>query len=363
MVGNSIVTVSFSRRKRRPATFGLREALPARLPRPNDPPPMNSLRFFLDSRFGLVAGGIGALALVSTILARPQTAAPVAAPLNGGAERIGEAVCIACHAPQNKQFSHTQHAGVFRLNPKNEKEKLSCEACHGPGSNHVKEPANRGALIGFTKEWGTPVAQQTALCLTCHEGGERMFWPGSPHASNQLGCSDCHNPMAKISATGLLKKPTINETCYTCHQQQRAEFAKRSHMPVNEGKLSCVDCHNPHGSTSKALLKNDSVNETCYNCHAEKRGPFLWEHAPVRENCLNCHAAHGSNHDKLLTVARPFSCQQCHDNTNHQSSLYNAGQLVGGGAAPSTRIIGRSCQNCHSQIHGSNHPAGARFQR
>jgi len=240
MVGNSIVTVSFSRRKRRPATFGLREALPARLPRPNDPPPMNSLRFFLDSRFGLVAGGIGALALVSTILARPQTAAPVAAPLNGGAERIGEAVCIACHAPQNKQFSHTQHAGVFRLNPKNEKEKLSCEACHGPGSNHVKEPANRGALIGFTKEWGTPVAQQTALCLTCHEGGERMFWPGSPHASNQLGCSDCHNPMAKISATGLLKKPSINETCYTCHQQQRAEFAKRSHMPVNEGKLSCL---------------------------------------------------------------------------------------------------------------------------
>jgi hypothetical protein len=26
-------------------------------------------------------------------------------------------------------------------------------------------------------------------------------------------------------------------------------------------------------------------------------------------------------------------------------------------------VIGRSCQNCHSQIHGSNHPSGARFQR
>ena len=324
---------------------------------------MKSLRFFLDIRFGLVAGCIGALALVSTILAKPQTAAPAAAPLNGGAENIGEAVCIACHAPQNKQFSHTQHANVFRLNPKNEKEKLSCEACHGPGSNHVKDPANRSALIGFTKEWGTPVAQQTAMCLTCHDGGERMFWQGSTHAANQLSCSDCHNPMAKISATGLLKKPSINETCYTCHQQQRAEFAKRSHMPVNEGKLSCVDCHNPHGSTSKALLKNDSVNETCYSCHAEKRGPFLWEHAPVRDNCLNCHNAHGSNHDKLLTVARSFSCQQCHDNTNHQTNLYNAGQLLGGGAAPGSRIIGRSCQNCHSQIHGSNHPAGARFQR
>ena len=190
-----------------------------------------------------------------------------------------------------------------------------------------------------------------------------MFWESSAHGRNQLGCSDCHNPMAKVSATGLLKNPTINETCYTCHQQQRAEFAKRSHMPLPEGKLSCADCHNPHGSTSKAQLKSDSVNELCYNCHAEKRGPFLWEHAPVRENCLTCHNAHGSNHEKLLTVARPFSCQQCHGNTNHQPTLYNAGQMVGGGAAPSSRIIGHSCQNCHSQVHGSNHPAGARFQR
>jgi hypothetical protein len=26
-------------------------------------------------------------------------------------------------------------------------------------------------------------------------------------------------------------------------------------------------------------------------------------------------------------------------------------------------VIGRSCSNCHSRIHGSNHPSGARFQR
>ena len=115
--------------------------------------------------------------------------------------------------------------------------------------------------------------------------------------------------------------------------------------------------------TSKSLLKADTVNELCYQCHADKRGPFLWEHAPVRENCLTCHNAHGTNHDKLLTVARPFQCPQCHGNTNHQPTLYNAGQILGGGAAPNSRALGRSCQNCHSQVHGSNHPAGARFQR
>ncbi|HEY4246491.1 MAG TPA: DmsE family decaheme c-type cytochrome [Lacunisphaera sp.] len=328
-------------------------------------------------RIGLIVGGLwivaflselGATGATSTRSSQTLSAAKIKAsePLNGGAEYVGEAVCIACHTTQNNQFSHTLHANVFRLNPRNELQQRTCEACHGPGSNHIKDPANpknHGALVAFTREWGTPIPVQNSMCLTCHKGGNAMFWSNSPHGRNQLSCSDCHNPMAKISDSGLLKKTSINETCYTCHKQQRAEFAKRSHMPLPEGKMSCVDCHNPHGSTSKAMLKGDSVNETCYACHAEKRGPFLWEHAPVRESCLNCHNPHGANQDKLLQVARPFLCQQCHGNTNHQSNLYNAGQLVGGGAAANARMLGRSCQNCHSQIHGSNDPSGARFQR
>jgi DmsE family decaheme c-type cytochrome len=344
----------------------VRKRFPRFLPRPVLPDP-NAMKFpshLPPLRLALAASGLAAAALVTSIVANPKPPVPA---LNGGAEYVGEAVCIACHQAQNTQFTHTAHANVFRLNPKNEQEKISCEACHGPGSNHLKDPvspSNRGSLVGFTREWGTPVALQTAMCQSCHQGAGQTFWDGSVHAANNLSCSDCHNPMAKLSSGGLLKKPTINETCYTCHQQQRAEFAKRSHMPLAEGKMSCVDCHNPHGSTSKGLLKADSINETCYSCHAEKRGPYLWEHAPVRDNCLSCHNPHGSNHDKLLNVARPFLCQQCHGNAQgHQSTLFNAGGAIGGGGAPSTRIFGRSCQNCHSQVHGSNHPGGARLQR
>jgi DmsE family decaheme c-type cytochrome len=173
--------------------------------------------------------------------------------------------------------------------------------------------------------------------------------------------------MARFSAKGLLRSASISETCQTCHGQQRAEFRKRSRMPLPEGKISCGDCHSAHGSPTRPLLRADSVNEVCYPCHAEKRGPMLWEHAPVRENCLNCHNAHGSNHDKLLVAARPYICQQC-----HTSPAAHAGQFFRGdqtaqsalsGGTQSARMIGRSCQNCHSQIHGSNHPSGARFQR
>ena len=85
-------------------------------------------------------------------------------------------------------------------------------------------------------------------------------------------------------------------------------------MPVREGKNDVLDCHNPHGSYTDALLKEATVNDDCYKCHAEKRGPFLYEHAPVRENCLNCHEPHGTNNEFLLKIPRPRLCQQCHAN-------------------------------------------------
>ena len=77
---------------------------------------------------------------------------------------------------------------------------------------------------------------------------------------------------------------------------------------------------------------------------------------------------HGSNHDFLLVGARPFVCQQCHSPPlGHPGAFFNASQTAAAAQQPggtqSARVIGRACQNCHSQIHGSNHPSGARFQR
>ncbi|HSW03551.1 DmsE family decaheme c-type cytochrome [Aquabacterium sp.] len=300
------------------------------------------------------------LGLLCALLLGPVAAQPSPAPAT--ASDVGEAVCLRCHASENNHFGHTVHARAFRQNPRNERERLVCEACHGPGSRHVANAVDRSALIGFTRTWGTPVDTQNAQCLGCHQGRQRIYWPDSVHAASQLGCSDCHNPMARFSAGGLLKKAGISETCYGCHQQQRAEFRKRSHMPLPEGKMSCESCHNPHGSPTRPMLKANAVNDLCTACHAEKRGPFIWEHAPVRENCMNCHEAHGSNHEALLVAPRPFLCQQCHTNRTHQNKLLTATNQPGG-ADPSERLMARGCQTCHAQIHGSNHPAGVRFLR
>jgi len=288
-----------------------------------------------------------------------QLASPAGAQQSG---YVGQQTCVTCHAQENANWAHTAHAKVFDLNPRNQLEMQGCEACHGPGSVHVANPAEQTGILRFSRRSQLPIAEQNGVCLNCHRGGQRIFWASSTHESHDLACSDCHNPMANFSLKGLQARTSVNETCFQCHKTQRAEFSRRSHMPLLEGRVGCVDCHNPHGSTTAPLLKADSVNETCYACHAEKRGPFLFEHAPVRDSCVNCHTPHGSNHEKLLVTARPLLCQQCHAQNGHPAQLMTRGNMANG-PAPDVRLLSRSCSNCHSQIHGSNHPSGSRFER
>lgn len=153
------------------------------------------------------------------------------------------------------------------------------------------------------------------------------------------------------------------ELCGNCHTQKRAMFMRTSHMPYREGKMNCVDCHNPHGGSGPSLLKQATVNENCYSCHQEKRGPMLWEHAPVRENCNNCHNSHGSNYESLLKMKNPYLCQTCHMTQYHPSTLYEGGGIPGRTSSPVDQMLSKGCLNCHTKVHGSNHPSGARFTR
>jgi DmsE family decaheme c-type cytochrome len=110
-----------------------------------------------------------------------------------------------------------------------------------------------------------------------------------------------------------------------------------------------------------ALLQEASVNETCYSCHAEKRGPFLWEHAPASEDCTLCHRPHGSNHLAMLVKRPPLLCQQCHSPAGHPSVAYTPDQAEN--EFNNRFMLARACLNCHSEVHGSNHPSGVTLHR
>ena len=211
-----------------------------------------------------------------------------------------------------------------------------------------------GGIVSFRKsDPSRRIEQNNAICLGCHERGERTYWSGSTHETRGVACTECHTIMRPVSRKAALKTEVELDTCFQCHKDRRAQILRSSHMPLREGKITCSNCHNPHGSATEALLRENSINDTCYKCHAEKRGPFLFEHAPVRENCLSCHDPHGSNNENMLKVSRPRLCAECHG--------FGHGALVNGPVAVET--FGRSCQNCHVAIHGSNSPAGALFQR
>ncbi|SDJ21936.1 decaheme c-type cytochrome, DmsE family [Ferrimonas sediminum] len=226
---------------------------------------------------------------------------------------------------------------------------LQCEACHGPQGKHrgKNEP-----MLTFGEDSPLTADMQNSVCMGCHDDSQRMDWHGSAHVSEEVACTDCHQ--VHIAKDPVLSRSGQNDTCQQCHTKVKADSHKRSAHPIKWDEMSCSDCHNPHGSMAESALNEPMLNDTCYTCHADKRGPFLWEHAPVMENCANCHDAHGSVNEQMLKTRVPMLCKQCHAESNHPSTVP--------GGNGSIQTAGQGCLNCHSQIHGSNHPSGQAFQ-
>ena len=197
-------------------------------------------------------------------------------------------------------------------------------------------------------------AQLNGACLTCHQkDAKRTLWGGSQHESADLACSTCHKN--HTNQDKVLAKATQTEVCFTCHKEQRTQLARPSHHPVPEGKMTCSDCHNVHGSAGPKLAKRDSTNATCYTCHAEKRGPFVHAHEPVTEDCATCHNPHGSTVAAMLKARAPMLCQQCH--TPHVAGGVGA---VGGqpGVFPPAAGPGRPRSRHHRRQERREHLAG-----
>lgn len=274
--------------------------------------------------------------------------------------------CIKCHDESSDypvlDLFKTKHA--VQADPRTPMAKLQCETCHGPGSEHADMSLGEDEPRPPIRDFGhrgaeTPVSEQNAVCMSCHNDTHRSGWQGSPHQVGEIACADCHQiHTAHDPALTPTEQPKI---CFDCHTQQRADSYRASTHPVRYGLVTCSSCHEPHGSLTPALLRQPTLNQTCFQCHAEKRGPFLWEHAPVTEDCSNCHQPHGSNHPALLTQRPPLLCQRCHSQAGHPSIAYTGDGLTTGTSSPF--LLGRSCMNCHSQVHGSNHPSGVNLKR
>lgn len=272
------------------------------------------------------------------------------------ADYIGNDACLAkCHAHDKlyNDFNHSVHASQVDAN--SGLPLVNCESCHGPGSLAVanivdpNKPCDFNTLLDIKH---LPAPAQSLICLKCHSAASTpilQYWNAGPHANSDVSCFDCHTlhegPQQKVS------REETSDLCFKCHFEKKMEFENFSHHPVPEGKVVCIDCHNPHGTITDSQLLGVTVKATCTKCHMEYQGPFVYEHADVTETCTNCHKPHGSPNEPLLQVAQPFLCLQCH--AGHHGPTSDRGTLSN---TEMKQGFFTRCTDCHSMIHGTDIP-------
>ncbi|MDZ4254678.1 MAG: cytochrome c3 family protein [Sulfuritalea sp.] len=278
-----------------------------------------------------------------------QAGAWAAAPMAAKAAPIKGDQCVECHKTE-ATTSHAFHG--------------ECNSCHVNAGDHAKAHEAREKAKGSAKPPKVVATKpESAECLACHESDKRrMHFAIAEHNKAGVQCRDCHGnhtPKVKTLNAGMEKGGKTTALCATCHQDVLAKFSMTSHHPVKEGGATCTGCHDPHASKQATL---GAATAQCTSCHQAVRGPHAFEHAPVVEDCKNCHDPHGAPNKRLLTVAQPMQCLQCHAIPGNRH-----GAPVGAGNAAvsnTSRISGsvlRDCASCHGTIHGSSADQHLRF--
>jgi len=211
---------------------------------------------------------------------------------------------------------------------------VSCEACHGPGSNHVewartREEGSTADNMGFAVDVKEDASYEIESCAPCHSRRhaitdayrygddfmdhyvpavlrEGFYFPdgqiqdevyvyGSFLQSKMhregVRCTDCHNPHSlslKVEGNGL---------CVQCHQQGRN--ARFPDMPLK--RYDSAEHHHHRENTDGAL---------CVNCHMPERTYMVVD--PRRD-----HSFRIPRPDLSATIGTPNACSGCHADKTH----------------------------------------------
>jgi len=217
---------------------------------------------------------------------------------------------------------------------------VSCEACHGPGSNHViwAEAAARGE-VSSDDSLGLVVQldprKDTIWVLPADQTSARL--EGQPNSVQVETCGRCHSRRALIdedyrhgrSLSQTHRVSLLREDLYHPDGQIRDEvYVYGSFLQSKMFGLGvvCSDCHDPHSGRLRA-----EGNTTCARCHqpavfdvVEHHGHALGTEAAL---CVTCHMPettymvvdprrdHGMKVPRpelSATIGAPDVCGRCH---------------------------------------------------
>lgn len=274
---------------------------------------------------------------------------------------VGTEACAACHEDIGKAFAKTRH-GLIDKDEKRGWKGMACESCHGAGQKHG-EAAEPKFIFNPNKE--TPRVAD-AMCLDCHKGqATHAGRINGSHSRVQVACVTCHPVHHERELTPLPQGTrTVNakstQLCLNCHSDTWAQLQRPHAHRVAEGAMTCIDCHNPHGSqrafAQRTTGRTSSNEPGCLRCHADKRGPFVFEHAPMKvEGCQSCHEPHGSANPRMLNQAVVAElCMDCHSNVPARTNRSGTLGTTATGFHDLRSPVYRNCTTCHTKIHGSH---------
>lgn len=182
--------------------------------------------------------------------------------------------CFSCHATAAVSGSKLQLDKFVHG--------IRCEACHGPGGQHV------------------------AAIKAGETGTKFIYNPGrlSGDELTQQFCASCHRGADEFS---LLKSMEINNVRF---QPYRIFHSK---CYSDDKNISCTACHNPHEPIKEDVAYYDAK---CLACHSLKSKPAKQDAAPscpvADKECTSCHmpkvevkAAHFKFTDHYIRVVKP----------------------------------------------------------
>ncbi len=192
-------------------------------------------------------------------------------------DRPIDPTCLSCHASRLRPVLGT----VNRYgDPPFQDNGVSCERCHGPGSEHVQNPA-AARMVNPAK---LDADRRDSVCTQCHLSGlARIEQPGRRFAEFRVGdrVSDFVTYFGWAAGGGLK---------VTSHVEKLAESAcKRAAGDA----LWCGSCHEPHTNTDKSQAAclgchegAHHTEERCATCHMPKSPPVDAAHSVTTDHSI-----------------------------------------------------------------------------
>ncbi len=173
---------------------------------------------------------------------------------------------------------------------------VGCERCHGPGSEHVANPAGP-AIINPAK---LDYVQANDVCIQCHSQGQPLE---NPIAGRYYDWPVGFHVGLKLADFWKLEEHKLGETSFTHfadgtahkNRMQGNDFVQS--LMYTRG-VTCFSCHDVHGTPNEAVLWKPAKS-LCLDCHGPNtaNGPHAvsieahTHHAPgsTGSECVACH--------------------------------------------------------------------------